>query len=101
MRRNISLWLIVLLVCLFALPACSAYTEKDVVGKWTNAKSPHIWMEFFPDKTCSGGTWSLAKDGTIKIVNPDGNVVLAKLQDGAIIIAEFGEHGKYIKESKP
>jgi hypothetical protein len=101
MRRDKSLVLIVLLVCLFALPGCSAYNDKDVVGKWTNAKSPHIWMEFFPDKTCSGGTWSLAKDGTIKIVNPDGNVVVAKLKDNALIIEEFGEYGKYIKESKP
>jgi hypothetical protein len=100
MRHSKPLLLIVLLVCLVVLAGCSAYSEKDVVGRWTNTKSPHIWMEFFADKTCSGGTWSLAADGTIKIVNPDGNTVVAKLTDGALLIEEFGEYGRYVKEGK-
>jgi hypothetical protein len=100
MTKYKATWLILLLVCSFALVGCSAYSEKDVVGRWTNTKSPHIWMEFFDNKTCSGGTWSLAADGTVKIVNPDGNVVAGKLKDNKLIIEEFGESGVYAKETK-
>jgi hypothetical protein len=101
MKQPKHLFLIGLVIVSLALAGCSAGpSTKDVVGKWTNTKSPHIWMEFFADMTCSGGKWSLAPDGTIKIVNPDGNVVLAKLKDGKLVIAEFGEYGIYSKEGK-
>jgi hypothetical protein len=100
MKRHKPLALILLAVLLFALPCCSSVSDKDVVGKWTNVKSPHIWMEFYADKTSTGGNWSLAPDGTIKIVNPEGNLVLAKLTEGKLVIQEFGEYGVYIKEGK-
>jgi hypothetical protein len=100
MKRHKPLAVILLVVVLFALPSCSSVSEKDVVGKWTNAKSPHIWMEFYADKTSTGGKWSVAPDGTVKIVNPEGNLVLAKLKDGKLVIEEFGEYGVYIKEGK-
>jgi len=100
MKRHKPLAVILLVVVLFALPGCSSVSEKDVVGKWTNAKSPHIWMEFYADMTSTGGKWSLAPDGAINLVNPDGTIILAKLKDGKLIIQEFGEYGVYIKEGK-
>jgi len=80
--------------------SCSAVSEKDVVGKWTNTKSPIIWMEFFADKTFTGGKWSLLRDGTIQMVNPDGAVLLGKIKDGKLIIEDFGELGVFAKEGK-
>jgi hypothetical protein len=100
MKGHKPLAVILLVVFLFALPCCSSISEKDVVGKWTNAKSPHIWMEFYADKTSTGGNWSVAPDGTVNIVNPDGTIILAKLKDGKLVIEEFGDYGIYIKEGK-
>ena len=86
---------------LFAFLGCSSGpTEKDVVGKWQSTKVGNLWMEFYPDKTSTGGTWSITKDGPIKLVNPDGKEHLAELKDGKLIFPEFGERGIFVKETQ-
>jgi hypothetical protein len=79
------------------LGCSSGPTEKDVVGKWQSTKVENLWMEFFPDKTSTGGTWSINKDGHIKLVNPDGKEHLAELKDDKLIFPEFGERGIFVK----
>ncbi len=100
MKPHKPLLVILLVVLLFALPCCSKVSENDVIGKWNNTKVPNLWMEFFKDMTCSGGKWSISSDGTIKVVNPDGAVRLAKIKDGKLVFEEFGEQGIFIKEGK-
>jgi hypothetical protein len=86
---------------IFASITCSSGpTEKDVVGKWQSTKVGNLWMEFYPDKTSTGGRWSITKDGRIKLVNPDGKEHLAELKDGKLIFPEFGERGIFVKETE-
>ncbi len=86
---------------LLAFLGCSSGpTEKDVVGKWQSTKVGNLWMEFYPDKTSTGGTWSITKDGHIKLVNPDGKEHLAELKDGKLVFPEFGERGIFVKETQ-
>jgi hypothetical protein len=100
MKYRKPVLVILLVFFLFALPSCSSVSEKDIIGKWTNTKFPNLWMEFFEDMTCSGGKWSLSPDGSIKIVNPDGTVRMAKIKDGKMVFDEFGERGIFMKEGK-
>jgi hypothetical protein len=82
------------------LGCSSGPAEKDVVGKWQSTKLENLWMEFYPDKTSTGGTWSITKEGRIKLVNPDGKEHLAELKDGKLIFPEFGERGIFVKETQ-
>jgi hypothetical protein len=92
----VVIWLAVLVV---ALSGCSpSPSEKDITGKWKNTKMENLWMEFYADKTSTGGKWSITKDGLIEIVNPDGKVHKATLKDGKLIFEEFGERGEFVKE---
>jgi hypothetical protein len=97
--RAIIMLLLVSLSLAF-LGCSSGPTEKDVVGKWQSTKLENLWMEFYPDKTSTGGNWSITKEGRIKLVNPDGKEHLAELKDGKLIFPEFGERGIFVKETQ-
>jgi hypothetical protein len=99
MKLSRPLAVIWLVVIFFALSGCSSSpSEKDVIGKWNNTKVDTLWMEFHPDKTSTGGAWSITKDGQIKLVNADGKVRLGTLKDNKLIFEEFGEYGVFVKE---
>ncbi|MGQ9920145.1 MAG: hypothetical protein ACUVRZ_02325 [Desulfobacca sp.] len=93
--------LLLLLALTVILTACGQQgpSEQDIVGRWENTSLPDLWMEFKPDKTCSGGTWALTKEG-VKVINADGTEHQAVFKEGKLIFTEFGQHGEFIKESK-
>ncbi len=98
MPQNLARMLFVLLALTLLLSACTqGPTEKDIIGRWQSTSLPDLWMEFKPDKTCSGGTWALTKEG-VKVINADGTEHQAVLKEGKLIFAEFGQHGEFVKE---
>jgi hypothetical protein len=82
---------------LIFLGCSSGPSDKDIIGRWQSTKVQNLWMEFYADKTSTGGKWSITKDGHIKLVNPDGKEHLAELKDGKLIFPEFGERGVFTK----
>ncbi len=95
---------IVLIICLLITVGlsfgCSPTTsEKDIIGKWNNTKMDNMWMEFYADKTSTGGKWSITKEGHIEVVNADGTKHVGILKDGKLIFEEFGDYGIFVKEA--
>jgi hypothetical protein len=100
MKKSKLCMLLLSVVLLCLLSGCSSKpSEKDIVGKWESTKLDTLWMEFYPDMTCTGGKWSITKDGQIQILNPDGKVRLGTLKDGKLTFPEFGDKGIFVKES--
>jgi hypothetical protein len=100
MKYSKPMKMILLAAVLMLFLGCSSGpTEKDIVGRWQSIKLSNLWMEFYPDMTCTGGKWSITKDGRLKLVNPDGKEHLAELKDGKLIFPEFGEKGIFEKET--
>lgn len=98
MPKNLLHLVVALLALSLLLAACGPQgpSEKDIVGRWQSTSLPDLWMEFKPDKTCSGGTWAFTKEG-VKVINEDGTEHHAVLKEGKLIFAEFGQHGEFIK----
>jgi len=99
MPQNLARLLLVLLALTLILAACGqpGPSEKDIIGRWQSTSLPDLWIEFKSDKTCSGGTWALTKEG-VKVINEDGTEHQAVLKEGKLIFAEFGQHGEFVKE---
>lgn len=95
-------FMVSLLLVVSLLAGCSPSTsEKDVIGKWNNTKIDNLWMEFYADKTSTGGKWSLTKDGRVEIINPDGTKRIGILKEGKLIFEEFGDRGIFVRETAP